>query len=95
MNKSFIKGLFAGVLVPLVFLGTICYWIHRFTDKVPFPIDRPQEGQLTFALVDPKEVPSLWSRWQAELDPLIKRAVSAIYTARARVLALIGGSSQS
>lgn len=91
MNKSFIRGVVTGILVPFMFIGAAVYWVHKLTDKVPFPIDRPAEGQLTWGLVPAEEVPEHWERWEPVVEPLRKRVFSRIARARATVLRLIAG----
>jgi hypothetical protein len=92
VNKSFIKGVFTGLLVPLMFLGAAIYWVHKLTSKVPFPIDRPAEGQLTWGLVPVEEVPEHWERWEPVVAPLRSRIYASIAQTRATVFGLIAGN---
>lgn len=91
MNKSFIKGVLTGILVPFMFLCAIVYWVHKLTGKVPLPIDRPAKGQLTWGLVTVEDVPAYWERWEPVLAPLRRRIYAGIARARATVLGLIAG----
>jgi len=91
MNKSFVKGMLAGILVPLMFVGAVIYWVHKLTSKVPFPVDRPAEGQLTWGLVPLEEVPDRWESWEPTIAPLRQRIYAQIAQARATVLGLIAG----
>ncbi len=68
---KFVKGVLLGLLGPIAFIAGVCYWIHRYTGRVPFPVSRPADGELIFQLVEPKEIPTHWARWQAGLQPLL------------------------
>ncbi len=78
MNKSFRQGVFIGVIGPLAFLVGVVYWIFRATRKVPFPVERPEEGAVIIRLVEPEQVPVYWEQWQAELSPVISRLVNTV-----------------
>ncbi|MHB0857805.1 MAG: hypothetical protein ACYC5M_09565 [Anaerolineae bacterium] len=69
MHSSFKQGVLVGVIAPLAFLAGVVYWIYRFTNKVPFPVQRPAVGELTVRLIDVEEVPLYWQGWKRELEP--------------------------
>lgn len=78
MNRSFRQGVFVGVIGPLAFVAGIIYWVFRATRKVPFPVERPEEGAVVIRLVEPEEVPLYWARWRAELAPVVSRLMGVI-----------------
>jgi hypothetical protein len=71
MDKPFRRGLVAGILAPLFFLGAILLWIFRATRRVPFPVRRIEQGEVAIRLVSPEQVPALWQPWKLELEPLL------------------------
>ncbi len=70
MGKACKQGVMVGIFAPLIFLAALVGWVYRYTKKVPFPINRPAEGELVIKLVDPQEVPILWRQWKVDLEPL-------------------------
>jgi hypothetical protein len=73
MRRSFKQGICVGIVAPLAFMGGIVWWIYRYTGKVPFPVARSAEGELTMKLVDPQEVPAYWEQWKQDLMPLCEK----------------------
>ena len=78
MSRSFRQGALVGLLAPLAFLAAFALWIYRFTGRVPFPLRRTAEDELTLGLVEPGEVSSYWHDWRDELEPLVERIRSTI-----------------
>ncbi|MHB1294988.1 MAG: hypothetical protein ACYC4R_08305 [Anaerolineae bacterium] len=88
MFRSFKQGLFVGVLAPLAFLAGVVIWIYRFTNKVPFPVQRPAVGELTIRLIDVEEVPLYWQGWKRELEPAWLKIKALIEDVRVRYLGM-------
>jgi len=74
MSGSFRRGVFVGILAPFALLAGAVYWIYQKTQKVPFPVHRPDEEELAFKLVDPEEVPGLWDELSEDLEPIMEQA---------------------
>ncbi|MHB1355267.1 MAG: hypothetical protein ACYCZF_04720 [Anaerolineae bacterium] len=86
MNRSFMKGLFLGLLGPLAFIAAVALWVHRFTGKVPFPVAKPADGELLWKLVSPEEVPSLIERWKKDLHVALSKLQKAMNEIRDQLL---------
>jgi len=71
MRRSFSRGVFVGVLAPIAFVAGVVYWVYRYTQKVPFPTRRTDDGDLVLSLVEPEAVPGYWAQWREELAPLL------------------------
>lgn len=91
MRKSFRQGMFVGVLAPLAFLAGVVIWIYRFTNKVPFPVQRPAVGELTIRLIDVDEVPLYWQGWKRELEPARLKIQALIEEVKARSMGTNAG----
>ncbi len=72
-SRPFRNGLVAGMAWPFMIAGGVVAIVYRLTGMVPFPVQRSNEGELAVKLVDPQEVPRYWTRWRAELAPLVDR----------------------
>jgi len=86
MNKSFVKGLFLGLIGPLAFCAAIALWVHRFTGKVPFPVSKPADGELLWKLVPPEQVPGLVDRWKKDLHVASSKLQKAVVEIRDQLL---------
>ncbi|MFP3896227.1 MAG: hypothetical protein ACLFV5_05240 [Anaerolineales bacterium] len=73
MNRSFRRGLLAGILAPLFFLAGIAFWVYQATGKIPCPTQRLEEGGISLRLVEPNRVLGYWEKWQEELLPVLDR----------------------
>ena len=82
MNKSFRRGVLAGILAPLAFLAGVVLWIYKATGKVPCPAQRLEEEGVSVRLVAPDRVFEHWEEWQAELAPVFDRICILLETAK-------------
>ena len=82
MNKSFGRGVLAGILAPLAFLAGVIFWIYQATGKVPCPAQRLEEEGVSIRLVKPDRVPEYWEAWQEELTPVFDRICVLFETAK-------------
>ena len=90
MGRAFRQGVAVGILGPLVFLAAVVAWINRYTGRIPFPVNRPAEGEVAIKLVDPEQVPTLWQQWKAELEPAMAKLCALGEELKAKGLAVLG-----
>jgi len=86
MNKSPLKGFVLGLLGPIFFIAAVVLWVRRFTGKVPFPVSKPSDGQLTWRLVPPEQVSSLVDRWKKDMQVPLSKLQQGVADIRAQIL---------
>jgi len=86
MDRSFRQGLLVGVLAPLMFLGAVVLWVHRYTGMVPIPTRRTDEGEVVVRLVNPREASEHLRNWWRGLEPVVSSVRAAYARLRTHII---------